>query len=52
MVNNPISALQGRVAGLAVTNTGATPGSMPNFTIRGVQTIQNNVTGTGSNPSS
>lgn len=50
MVNNPISALQGRVAGLSVSNTGSTPGSMPNFTIRGVQTIQNNVTGTGSNP--
>ncbi|WP_164714271.1 SusC/RagA family TonB-linked outer membrane protein [Chitinophaga rhizosphaerae] len=50
MVNNPISALQGRVAGLSVSNTGATPGSMPNFTIRGVQTIQNNVTGSGSNP--
>ncbi len=50
MVNNPISALQGRVAGLAVTNTGAAPGSMPNFSIRGVQTVQSNVTGSGSNP--
>lgn len=50
MVSNPISALQGRVAGLAVSNTGSAPGSMPNFTIRGVQTVQSNMTGSGSNP--
>lgn len=50
VVSNPISALQGRVAGLSVTNTGASPGSMPNFYIRGLQTTQSNVTGSGSNP--
>ncbi|WP_295120460.1 SusC/RagA family TonB-linked outer membrane protein [uncultured Chitinophaga sp.] len=50
MVSNSITALQGRVAGLTVQNTGSGPGSMPNFMIRGIQTTQSNVSGSGSNP--
>ncbi|MBB4110567.1 SusC/RagA family TonB-linked outer membrane protein [Pedobacter zeae] len=35
---NPVSALQGKVAGVSITNTG-TPGSSPQITIRGTSTI-------------
>ncbi|WP_158618278.1 SusC/RagA family TonB-linked outer membrane protein [Chitinophaga lutea] len=50
IVSNSISALQGRVAGLQITNTSAEPGRMPHFSIRGVQTTQSNYTGSGNNP--
>ncbi|WP_160716134.1 SusC/RagA family TonB-linked outer membrane protein [Chitinophaga solisilvae] len=36
--NNPVGALQGRVAGLTVNNTGGTPGAMPDIRLRGVST--------------
>ncbi|WP_316734497.1 TonB-dependent receptor [Pedobacter aquatilis] len=35
---NPVSALQGKVAGVSITNTG-TPGASPTITIRGTGTI-------------
>jgi TonB-linked SusC/RagA family outer membrane protein len=35
---NPVSALQGKVAGLQITNSG-TPGSSPQITLRGIGTI-------------
>jgi TonB-linked SusC/RagA family outer membrane protein len=35
---NPVSALQGKVAGVSITNTG-TPGGSPTITIRGTSTI-------------
>lgn len=38
---NPISALQGKVAGVQITNTGA-PGSSPEIRIRGVGTVYGN----------
>lgn len=38
---NPISALQGKVAGVQITNSGA-PGSSPEIRIRGVGTIYGN----------
>jgi len=38
---NPISGLQGKVAGVQITNTG-TPGSSPNIKIRGVGTYTSN----------
>jgi TonB-linked SusC/RagA family outer membrane protein len=38
---NPVSALQGKVAGVAITNSGA-PGSSPQITIRGTGTIYGN----------
>ncbi len=50
LVSHPIGALQGRVAGLHVQNTGSSPGSAPNFVVRGVQTTQGNLGGTGANP--
>jgi len=40
---NPLSALQGKVAGLQIINSGA-PGSSPQVTIRGVGTIYGNTT--------
>lgn len=50
IVSNPIGALQGRIAGLQVQNTSSTPGEMPNFVVRGVQTTQGSIGGTGANP--
>jgi len=38
---NPVSSLQGRVAGVSITNNG-TPGSSPQITIRGTGTIYGN----------
>ncbi|RXF68271.1 SusC/RagA family TonB-linked outer membrane protein [Arcticibacter tournemirensis] len=38
---NPVSALQGKVAGVSVTNNGA-PGSAPQITIRGAGTVYGN----------
>jgi TonB-linked SusC/RagA family outer membrane protein len=38
---NPVSALQGRVAGVSITNNGA-PGASPQITIRGTGTIYGN----------
>ncbi|WP_460432568.1 SusC/RagA family TonB-linked outer membrane protein [Arachidicoccus ginsenosidivorans] len=38
---NPIAALQGKVAGVQITNSGA-PGSSPDITIRGLGTFQGN----------
>ncbi|RZK63447.1 MAG: SusC/RagA family TonB-linked outer membrane protein, partial [Pedobacter sp.] len=38
---NPISALQGKVAGVSITNSGA-PGSSPRITIRGTGTVYGN----------
>jgi TonB-linked SusC/RagA family outer membrane protein len=38
---NPVSSLQGRVAGVSITNNGA-PGSSPQITIRGTGTIYGN----------
>ena len=38
---NPISALQGRVAGVQITNSGA-PGSSPQIRIRGLGTVKGN----------
>lgn len=38
---NPISALQGKVAGVQITNSGS-PGSSPQITIRGVGTVYGN----------
>src|SRR5690606_25008397 len=38
---NPVSSLQGRVAGVNITNNGA-PGSSPQITIRGTGTIYGN----------
>jgi TonB-linked SusC/RagA family outer membrane protein len=38
---NPVSALQGKVAGVSITNN-ATPGSSPQITIRGIGTIYGN----------
>ena len=38
---NPVSALQGKVAGVSITNTGA-PGSTPQIRIRGLGTIYGN----------
>lgn len=40
-VINPISGLQGKVAGVQITNTGA-PGSSPQIRIRGVGTVYGN----------
>ena len=40
-VVNPISALQGKVAGVQITNSGA-PGSSPQIRIRGVGTVYGN----------
>ena len=39
---NPVSALQGKVAGVSITNNG-TPGSAPQITIRGTGTIYGKV---------
>jgi TonB-linked SusC/RagA family outer membrane protein len=39
---NPVSALQGKVAGVTVTNNG-TPGSAPQISIRGLGTVYGNV---------
>lgn len=39
---NPVSALQGKVAGVSITNNGA-PGSAPQITVRGTGTIYGNV---------
>jgi len=50
IVSNPIGALQGRIAGLQVQNTSSKPGEMPNFIVRGVQTTQGSIGGTGANP--
>ena len=38
---NPLSALQGKVAGVQITNTGS-PGAPPQITIRGVGTVYGN----------
>ncbi len=38
---NPVSALQGKVAGVSITNTGS-PGSTPQIRIRGLGTIYGN----------
>lgn len=38
---NPVSSLQGKVAGVAITNVG-TPGGTPQLTIRGTSTIYGN----------
>ncbi|TCD07047.1 TonB-dependent receptor [Pedobacter frigidisoli] len=38
---NPVSALQGKVAGVSITNNGA-PGSSPQITIRGTGTVYGN----------
>ena len=40
---NPLSALQGKVAGLQIINSGA-PGASPQVTIRGTGTIFGNTT--------
>lgn len=40
---NPISALQGKVAGVQITNSGA-PGASPQITIRGVGTVYGSAT--------
>src|SRR5690606_12062696 len=40
-VINPISGLQGRVAGVQITNSGA-PGASPQIRIRGVGTVHGN----------
>ncbi|SJZ80545.1 TonB-linked outer membrane protein, SusC/RagA family [Chitinophaga eiseniae] len=37
--NNPVNALQGRVAGLTVTNTGGAPGAMADIRLRGISTF-------------
>lgn len=37
--NNPVNALQGRVAGVTVTNSGGSPGAFPDVRIRGVGTF-------------
>jgi TonB-linked SusC/RagA family outer membrane protein len=37
--NNPVDALQGRVAGLSVTNTGGQPGAAADVRIRGLSTM-------------
>ncbi len=50
IVSNPISALQGRVAGLQVQSTSSKPGEMPRFMVRGVQTTQGSIGGSGANP--
>lgn len=50
IVSNPISALQGRVAGLQVQSTSSKPGEMPRFMVRGVQTTQGSLGGSGANP--
>ncbi len=39
---NPVSALQGKVAGVTITNNG-TPGSAPAISIRGLGTVYGNV---------
>ena len=39
---NPVSALQGKVAGVTITNNG-TPGSAPQISIRGLGTVYGNV---------
>ncbi|NLR77927.1 SusC/RagA family TonB-linked outer membrane protein [Chitinophaga eiseniae] len=39
--NNPVDALQGRVAGLSVTSTGGQPGAMADVRIRGLSTFGN-----------
>lgn len=36
--NNPVNALQGKVAGLTVTNTGGAPGAMADIKLRGIST--------------
>jgi TonB-linked SusC/RagA family outer membrane protein len=40
---NPISALQGKVAGVQITNSGA-PGASPQITIRGIGTVYGSAT--------
>ncbi|MBS1564771.1 MAG: SusC/RagA family TonB-linked outer membrane protein, partial [Bacteroidetes bacterium] len=42
-VVNPISGLQGKVAGVQITNSGA-PGASPQITIRGTGTVYGNIT--------
>ncbi|MCW3464644.1 SusC/RagA family TonB-linked outer membrane protein [Chitinophaga nivalis] len=37
--NNPVNALQGRVAGLTVVNSGGAPGAMADIKLRGVSTF-------------
>ncbi|RBL89651.1 TonB-dependent receptor [Chitinophaga flava] len=37
--NNPVNALQGKVAGLTVTNTGGAPGGMADIRLRGISTF-------------
>lgn len=37
--NNPVNALQGKVAGLTVTNTGGAPGAMADIRLRGISTF-------------
>ncbi|HVI48686.1 MAG TPA: TonB-dependent receptor [Chitinophaga sp.] len=37
--NNPVNALQGRVAGLTVVNTGGAPGAMADIKLRGISTF-------------
>ncbi len=41
MTGNVMNTLQGKVAGLTVMNTNATPGSSPYFSIRGLQVATN-----------
>ncbi len=36
--NNPVNALQGKVAGLTVVNTGGAPGNMADIKLRGIST--------------
>ena len=53
--NNPIDALQGRVAGLTVTNTGGQPGAAADVRIRGISTFGDHnplyiIDGTPGNP--
>ena len=46
-VNNPLEALQGRVAGLDVTVTSGAPGALVLSQVRGQSTIPSNLTGVG-----
>ncbi|WP_343746437.1 TonB-dependent receptor [Chitinophaga sp.] len=50
MSSNTVNGLQGRVAGLFVKQGDSRPGAVPQFTIRGVQTLQTNEAGSGTNP--
>lgn len=49
MSSNTVNGLQGRVAGLLVKQGDSRPGAVPQFTIRGIQTLQTEVGG-GTNP--